>query len=230
LSHHSNGNVNSEQYFREAYNQVMYTGSIGVYSKIVHTMMEKKIPNNTGLKILELGAGSGEHYPYVVKPYAEYVVSDLDVSLLKPLKEQKIECVKVKKINAEKLSFIPENTYDRLIATCLLAHLNHPVDALQRWREVVKNGGTITIYVPSEPGMMLRLFRKLFVAPKSKKYGQNHMSMIYRDHRNHYPAMRQHIQDVFHNDIVKKRSFPFPFFGWNFNFFTLYTITVRKPF
>lgn len=230
MSNQSNGNVNSEQYFREAYNQVMYTGSIGIYSKIVHTMMEKGFPNNAGLKILELGAGSGEHYPYVAKSYNEYVLSDLDVTLLNHFKEQKIEGVKVKKINAETLMFIKDNTYDRLIATCLLAHLNHPVQALQRWREVVKSGGTITIYVPSEPGMMLRLFRKLFVAPKSKKYGQNHMSMIYRDHRNHYPAMRQHIQDVFHNDSVKKRSFPFPFFGWNFNFFTLYTITVNKPF
>jgi phosphatidylethanolamine/phosphatidyl-N-methylethanolamine N-methyltransferase len=218
-------NVNANKYYHDAYQEVMYTGGIGLYSKAVHHIMEYGF-NNTGLRILELGAGHGEHLPYVKKPYNEYIMSDIDVTLLDSIEGMKSNA-KIIQLDAEKLENIEGASFDRIIATCLLAHLTQPVAALKRWREVVKPGGVITIYVPSEPGMMLRLFRMLFVAPKSRKHGQNHMSMIYRDHKNHYPAMRQHIKDVFFEDRIVKHSFPFPFLGWNFNFFTLYKITVK---
>jgi phosphatidylethanolamine/phosphatidyl-N-methylethanolamine N-methyltransferase len=218
-------NVNANKYYHDAYQEVMYTGGIGLYSKLVHIIMEWGF-NNTGSRILELGSGRGEHLPYVKEPYDEYVMSDIDITLIDSIEGRKNN-VKIIQLDAEKLENIEGASFDRIIATCLLAHLTQPVAALKRWREVVKPGGIITIYVPSEPGMMLRLFRMLFVAPKSRKHGQNHMSMIYRDHKNHYPAMRQHIKDVFFEDSIVKHSFPFPFLGWNFNFFTLYKITVK---
>jgi ubiquinone/menaquinone biosynthesis C-methylase UbiE len=44
-------------------------------------------------------------------------------------------------MNAEKLDLIADNAYDRLTATCLIAHLANPEQALVEWRRVVKSGG-----------------------------------------------------------------------------------------
>jgi phosphatidylethanolamine/phosphatidyl-N-methylethanolamine N-methyltransferase len=220
-------NNNPNSYYHDAYDKVMYTGTIGVYSKIVHTLMELGF-NNSGKRILEVGAGRGEHFPYVKRGYTEYVISDIDKSLLENGLSNLPDNVSIIQADAEIIAAAKESYYDRVIATCLLAHLDHPIKALERWRGVTKHGGSIVIYVPNEPGMLLRLFRLLFVTPKSKKMGQDHMSMIARDHRNHYPAMRQYIKDVFKEDSIKRVSFPFSFLGWNFNFFTLYKVTVFK--
>lgn len=52
-------NIDANNYYHDAYKKVMYTGGIGLYSKIVHTIMEVGFRNN-GLRILELGSGHGE--------------------------------------------------------------------------------------------------------------------------------------------------------------------------
>ena len=48
---------------------------------------------------------------------------------------------------------------DRLIATCVLLHLEKPESALLEWRRVTRPGGVVTIYVPNEPGLLTRLGR-----------------------------------------------------------------------
>jgi len=65
----------------------------------------------------------------------------------------------------------PDQCFDRVIATCLIAHLKDPEVALTEWRRVLRKGGELTMYVPCELGFSLRLFRKLFLAPKAKRLG-----------------------------------------------------------
>jgi hypothetical protein len=52
----------------------MYTGAVGVYSKFVHYIMERQYANKTFPNVLEVGAGHGQHQPFVRHAYSANVV------------------------------------------------------------------------------------------------------------------------------------------------------------
>ena len=219
-------NSDPADYFSEAYQDVMYTGVIGFYSRLVHRMMEHPVRGVSTPTVLEVGAGAGQHAPFARSNFTTYYQTDYDPKLVNhqvPADPRIIAMV----ANAESLEDFDDSSVDRLVATCLLAHLDQPERALREWRRVVKPGGTISIYVPSEPGMLLRFLRHAAVAPKSKKNGQDHLSIVYRDHRNHFPGMRQMIRQTFREDRIRRRRFPFGFLGWNFSLFEIYHVTVK---
>lgn len=219
----------AQEYFRSSYENVMYSGWVGFYSRITHRIMEYPYRNRKFDKILEVGAGKGQHFEFVKCKFNEYIETDLDSELITATGISETTSNFSKRVvDAEDLSQFIESSFDRLIATCLLAHLQFPEIALQHWRRVVSHNGFITIYVPTEPGFFLRSLRKLIMVPKSKRFGYDHISTIYRDHRNHYPMMQLLIEEVFSNDHIKRMRFPFPGFGWNFNLFEIYQIRVSK--
>lgn len=218
-------NTDAGEYFSEAYQDVMYTGIIGFYSRLVHRLMEAPVKGTSTPSILEVGAGAGQHAPFALSYFETYYQTDFDSKLIasqRPTDDR----IQPMVANAEDLSAFEDSSIDRLIATCLLAHLDRPEVALSEWRRVVRPGGSISIYVPSEPGILLRLLRHAAVAPKSKKFGQDHIAIVYRDHRNHFPGMREMIKTVFREDHVRRRRFPFRFLGWNLSLFEIYHITV----
>lgn len=215
-------NDSSEQYFTEAYEQVMYTGAVGLYSKFTHIMMERSYRNKFFSFTLELGAGHGQHFPFVQHKYDKYLMTDIDPELSKSILLP--DNAERAKMDAQNLSGLESGSVDRIIATCLLAHLDAPDAALAEWNRVLKDRGVLTIYVPCEPGILLRMARWLLVAPKSRKYGQDHHSMIYQDHRNHYPGMSVLLKKHFSGAKIKKFKFPLPFFGWNLNLFEIWHI------
>lgn len=216
-------NNSPESYFRNGYDDVMYTGVIGAYSRAVHKLMERPYKDKYTPKILEVGAGKGQHLAFVTSKYDEYVEVDIDPELSVNAARRDDRVTRYAQ-DAQDLHFFADSTFDRVIATCLLAHLDKPEQALREWRRVLKPGGHLTIYVPAEPGMLLRAGRSLVVAPKSRKFGQDHHGVVYRDHRNHYPAMRHIIRDVFGRDEIRKTRFPLPFLGWNFAIFDIFQI------
>lgn len=216
------------EYFSEAYQDVMYTGVIGFYSRLVHRMMEKPFANTDAPIIVEVGAGAGQHAPFVQGSFETYYQTDLDPILINQGNTRDPRIISLA-ANAEDLSNFNDDSVDRVIATCLLAHLDHPELALKEWRRIVKPGGSISIYLPTEPGMLLRFLRHIAVAPKSKRHGQDHLSIVYRDHRNHYPGMKYMIKAVFANDQVRRRRFPMRLLGWNFALFEIVQITVQAP-
>jgi ubiquinone/menaquinone biosynthesis C-methylase UbiE len=220
-------NKESKRYFQKDYQGVMYTGSIGVYSRLVHILMEYPFKNYKGERILEVGANSGQHLRYVKSNYKEYIESDGNKEVLS---KEKINDLRLKRmvINATNLKKFEDSTFDRVIATCLLAHIPNYEIALNEWRRVVKNNGLIVIYIPCEPGLLLRLVRFIFVAPKGRKYGHNHYDVIYRDHVNHYPGMKSSIEHIFKNDKIKCKRFPFKKLPWDTNLFEIVYIKVKK--
>lgn len=219
-------NTHPADYFSEAYQDVMYTGVIGFYSRLVHRLMERPFANTHAPIIVEVGAGAGQHAPFVQGSFDTYFQTDLDPTLASQGFPQDPRVVS-QAANAEALSEFTDDSVDRVIATCLLAHLDHPERALEEWRRVTKPGGSISIYLPTEPGMLLRFLRHFAVAPKSKRHGQDHLSIVYRDHRNHYPGMKHMIKTVFVDDQVRFKRFPTRFLGWNFALFEIVQITVE---
>lgn len=218
-------NSDAGEYFSEAYQDVMYTGVIGFYSRLVHRLMEKPVRGIKVPVVLEVGAGAGQHAPFAACDFDVYYQTDFDPELIAQQKPSDNRVVPME-ANAEALVDFADNSVDRLVATCLLAHLDKPEEALREWRRVVRPGGLISIYVPSEPGLLLRVLRHGAVAPKSKKYGQDHLAIVYRDHRNHYPGMRYMIRAVFRGDRVRRRRFPTRLLGWNLSLFEIYHIEI----
>jgi phosphatidylethanolamine/phosphatidyl-N-methylethanolamine N-methyltransferase len=217
-----------DKYYNCSYENICNTGVIGFVSNIIHILIErgrikgskKRVKDLKNLRIIEVGAGHGQHRPYV-KNYREYIETDLRPENLPPNKYSGLS------INCTNLPF-QESEFDRLIATCLLVHLPNPEEALKEWKRVVKSNGVISIYVPCEPGILLRLAQRLIIRRKQKKLNPEAKLVHYLDHRSYYLALKFFIFSEFGEKNVQNTRYPFNFLTWNFNLFSIMTINVQK--
>jgi phosphatidylethanolamine/phosphatidyl-N-methylethanolamine N-methyltransferase len=199
-----------------------------------HKSMERGFSSFGGGRILELGAQSDQHRRYVSVGWDEYVVSDINLSLLTKAKlnhdfhhSSSSSNVKFEKIDATNINYDADQ-FDRLIATCLIAHMNEPIDALSEWRRVVKHGGYLSIYIACEPSLLLRFARTVFRKRTNRKSNFDFDLLQYYQHTISYPAILEFVKFVFKNDSVKIKKFPFNFFPWDLNFWAIATIKINK--
>ena len=151
-----------------------------------HFWVEKQFSaNEHHNRILEVGGGTGEHIGYVKHNYDEYILSDLNEHLLAKAKERARDNKKVKfqEINALEIPF-EDNSFDRLISMANLEHLPDPHIALREWKRVVKDGGTISIMIPTEGGIAWNLGRYLTTRRYFQKKGLDLDYIISREHIN----------------------------------------------
>lgn len=176
----------------------------GSFLQKSHWLLEK--PFNKDLyfdRVLEVGAGSGHHLPFVRHGYGEYVMTDANDAMLK-IAEEKYK----KKIldhslvlqwqDATSLQF-PDNAFDRLIATHVLEHLPNPVAVLGEWNRVVKPGGTISIVLPCDPGFLWRFGRMLGPRRNAIKLGIEYDYLQSAEHINSIYNLVVFIQYHFEN-------------------------------
>lgn len=214
----------TNEYFAEDYQEIMYTGVVGRYSRLTHALLDWPFRGTSTPVVLELGAGAGQHTKHALTDFSQYFVTDISQAALNKCDSSDPRVV-AQVADAQQLSDFADESVDRVVATCLLAHLHEPEQALSEWRRVLKPGGSVSVYVPAEPGMLLRLLRHTVVARKSRKLGNDHLAIVYRDHINHYPRMRLLIESVFALDTVVRRRFPTRFLGWNFSLFDVFHVT-----
>lgn len=236
--------ANRNVYENDYENIVMRGGKLNrwVYRK-THQELERfgAKESTERISILELGAQSDQHRPWVKVNYHSYVVSDI---VLEPLLKSKliyednlsricskveanVPVVKFEKVDAEEIGY-PNDTFNRIVATCLLVHLDNAIDALHEWRRVTKNYGKIDFYVPCEPGLILRMARNLTHKRKKLSVDFPYDLLHYSQHRNHYLALNEFINYIFQNDKIVRRFFPFRFLPWGFNLWAIYSIEVNK--
>jgi phosphatidylethanolamine/phosphatidyl-N-methylethanolamine N-methyltransferase len=218
------GSMDLNAYYKEHYASVVGTGAVGFFFRMYHQWLERESLNFYSFCI-EVGSGEGEHFEFVKHEFNSYLEVDIRNSL--PYEEKMIGRNKVYG-NAESLDFLKDSQVDRLIATCILVHLDNPEKALNEWRRVVKNNGQIDIYVPCEPGFVLQIAQKLTTKRKVRKLGIDYERIQYREHRNHLPMMEMLIGEIFSEDFLKKRSFPTKMLNWNLRLFDVYQITKRE--
>jgi len=211
-------------YFAGDYQQVMYTGAVGYFSRLTHRLMDRPFRSVRTPVVLEVGAGAGQHANYAETDFDRYYITDISAEVIGHYAGSDERMI-ARVADAENLIDFADESVDRVVATCLLAHLTNPETALNEWRRVVKPGGNLSIYVPAEPGMLLRLLRHVAVVPKARKIGNDHLAIVYRHHRNHYPSMKTIITSVFAEDNVIRKRFPTRLLGWNFSLFEIYHIT-----
>lgn len=167
-----------------------------------HFLLEQTLPDINGLEtILEVGAGSGHHFPYVNKNFSKYILTDgsagmLAISSEKYADEISSGLVSIEQQDATKLNY-PNASVDRLIATHVLEHLPNPVNVLKEWNRVVKPGGLISIALPCDPGLLWRIGRHFGPRRNAQRLG-----LAYD-----YLQAAEHINSIFNLKVFIRHHF-----------------------
>jgi phosphatidylethanolamine/phosphatidyl-N-methylethanolamine N-methyltransferase len=221
-----------EDFYNGTYRAMFYEkGSASIATKFIHMALEMH-PNKKNLsfpKTLEIGGGEGLHFEYVKSGYETYFLSDIRVSPLCPAAENAATEGKLKFIleNAESLT-LDDSSIDRAIYACVLHHLPNPEIALKESRRVTKSGGMISIYLPCDPGFVYRKFRRLLTGKRARELKIDYELMNVRQHINHHYQLSKLIKEVYKDDLIRVRNFPFQFLSYDFNIFSVYHITINK--
>ena len=216
-----------EKFYREDYDLVMGAGAVGWIWRQIHRLLDISLFDDNSKRIIEVGSGSGQHLRFTDLNFEFYCETDIRNRNSSP-EIKKIMNSQFVVSDAQFLKEFEDDSFDALIATCLLVHLNNIHQALENWRRIVKSGGVLSIYVPCEPGMILRLARFFTTRKRIIAAGYNHRYIHWLEHSNSYLVTISILNHVFKKDKVKIRRYPVPFLSWNGNLFAIVTIRLNK--
>ena len=213
-----------------------YKGILGFFTTNYHRLLEIHHSRDANFKsVLEIGGGTGEHLAHVRHHFDTYMIIDISEIAEKNL-------VIPPSIPSDKVHFIladasempfEDNCFDRVLGTCVLHHIPNLELAVLESRRVAKDGAYIDFYVPCDPGMIYRWARHWtshFKQKKLMKLSWSEVKYLWAtEHRNHYLGVIFTVREIFKDDEVEVRSFPFRFLSWNLNLFTVLRIKVLKP-
>jgi ubiquinone/menaquinone biosynthesis C-methylase UbiE len=122
-----------------------------------------------------------------------------------------------------------DSKFDRVVVTCLLVHLENPEKCLLELRRVCKPGGVITIYLPCEPGLFLRLVRKFTTELKTQRVSQLDPKLIhFLEHRTSHESIVYFSKKIFGDKKMSKDYWPFKLISWNLNLFAIFQVSVDE--
>jgi len=147
-----------------------------------HELLETSLPRADAGRVLEVGAGTGNHIQYLRHGFKEYVITDLQDTLMMSGHEEYAPGVSFRKMDAGNLE-VADSSIDRLISCHVLEHLPKPHRCLREWHRVVRGGGIISILLPTDPGLAWRLAR-IFARKSAHKQGIPYDYVISREHIN----------------------------------------------
>ncbi len=181
------------------YNEHAYTGLLGFFMKHCHKQLESvKFPKNIS-KVLEIGAGSAPHYKFINHHYDEYHIADTSEIILKNYEDNP----KVIPINYDGKKLPYENeTFDRIIISHCLEHINYPEEFLFEMMNKLKEGGILSISLPTDPGLLFRigrLYLKMFSIKKKYQISKEEFD---------YMNATEHVNSIFNLHSIIKYNFP----------------------
>ncbi len=219
---HEVGYGDPDVFYRDCYQHMPCSPDHNRAIRSLHRLMEQPFDDARSFgSVLEIGAGNGEHQSFVRHKYDHYISSDLrqpPADVRRPDTDW---------LQADALQLpVATGSVDRLVATCVLIHLKEPEAALAQWYRVTASGGSLTIYVPCESGMLLRMARRVTTARKAKSLGfYGYDLYCARDHVGRPDALELLIKWVFRHDELKIHRRPARVPSINLNAFSLYQIT-----
>jgi phosphatidylethanolamine/phosphatidyl-N-methylethanolamine N-methyltransferase len=200
----------------------LYSGNSGYLINQTHKQLtnfgNKKAKNKKTeyKRILEIGAGKGELYQYVKGDFAEYLMTDIsswgENEINKITKADKR--IKFELQNIENLTY-PDNHFDRILVTCVVAHVDEPFKALEELRRVASPDGVLSIAVSTDPSIFLRIIRKLLVLRKMRNSEIPYDLHIAIQHRNNPLAILTMVKWIFEKDEIQIKYYPFRIKSWN---------------
>ncbi|WP_236213573.1 class I SAM-dependent methyltransferase [Metapseudomonas otitidis] len=217
--------------FSELYDVSNYSSSLqSSVMRASHKLVEKPFYDRDHFdRVLEVGAGTGEHLPFVRHSFDEYTLTDLDPKTLEVAK-RKLAGNPNGKVTFEvqtgsELAY-PDNTFDRLVATHVLEHIYRPHLALKEWRRVLKHGGTLSILIPTDPGMAWRLGRHFGQRKSAMAKGIAYDYVMAREHVNSCNNLIAILRHYFPGS--NERWWPLPIPSIDLNLFFSFNAIVDK--
>ena len=215
-----------EIFYREYYSKVFNSDGFSGWSyRQTHKRLERRFLSNSGLRILEIGAGQGEHTEYLVPDYSELTLMDrvnIDPNGISNQDPRIINIV----ADAENITSAKSNYYDRIISMCVLHHVDNPQKVISNIRSWLKVGGVFSLFLPSDPGLLNRLNRKLTIIPKTRKLGFYDFEIVAaREHKNHYWAIKEELKYGFRDCKIEAQYFPLPIRSANLSLFSIWHVT-----
>ncbi len=218
--------ISEDEFCNSLYGEIQDGGSCGWYVRQSHKSLEKGFKQPASpVSVLEIGCNLGEHTEFVKHPYDRYVASDYRTIDFVPPNPR----VTFQVADAQNLPFT-DNSFERVIMTCVLHHLAEPERATREMRRVTKPSGTISILVPTDPGIAYRLGKRIgpYRALKNLRTDIQPEYFHYRQHRNHFPGLASIIEEVYSYDTIRRLNWPIPWRIWNLNLYRIYQIKVNK--
>jgi len=193
-------------------------GPIGFVSRLEHRMLERKVSYHAS--VLEIGGGEGGHARFLKDGFESYTVIDLFV----PQKLNPAKNVKFILGSAENLPFAAE-TFDRVLVTCVLAHLKDPIQAINEALRVLKPGGTLSILISNDPGALYTVMWNLFGRRARTNWANEDPVLGHAlEHLISGKSLKKVINSLASNYEVKTIGFPFVLKSYNFNISTIFQI------
>ena len=224
------------QYYDLLFDEVNNQGIVGRATASFHRALESDLgPEDRFDQVLELGSAQAAHLNFVRHDFATYWLTDLEDhqidlrSIARRLRMPDHRHLEFKTADVQDLPF-PDDSFDRVLHTCLLHHVSNPELALTEMRRVSKPGGRLDIYLPNDPGLMYSLIQRGTTGWKQRRLIRKHslnLDPAYLralEHPNHFGGLRALLRKVFEADVVRERRFPFPWSSTHFNLYTVATI------
>lgn len=217
-----------DYYLSDIYKTVHYSGFLSRFTAHYHKDLEIPFTNEQRIpNVLEIGGGSGEHFPWVKHDFVQYISIDV-FDHESEVKDSRF----IPQVGDASAIAFSNDYFDRAISTCVLHHIATPHKALQELRRVVKSGGYIDLYVPHDPGVLYRSIRHFASHHKQARESNKSMKEIKylwsQEHLNHFPGLKYAIRKIFEEDEIKEIRRPFPLITWNLNFYSIFRIKVKK--
>ena len=139
----------------------------------VNKMMIEQVLKRTHERVLDIGGGSGFLITALSEISEESMILDIEDTRLPAIgkKNPKIECFCA---NVEFCLPFKRNTFDVIIASELLEHLNDPEIFFSESHRILKKGGILILTTPNSDNLTYKLFHRLprFIShPLAKKAG-----------------------------------------------------------
>jgi phosphatidylethanolamine/phosphatidyl-N-methylethanolamine N-methyltransferase len=219
-------NFEDNDWYQSNYSEVNATAVKGsTANKILHRLIEKPFKSNANLNLLEVGSNTGEHLEFVVPDFASYLMTDIRALSREVFIDRENDRIKFEVADVQALQY-PDETFDRVISTCLFHHLNDPLSGFSEIRRVTKIGGTVSILIPNDPGIFYRILRHATTNRNARKRGIKAKAKLNHalEHRNHYLQLTELMHEIFKFDRVIQDNFPFHFKGYDLNALTTFHI------
>ncbi len=209
------------------------SGLFGKANRSLHRKLERGRTGQAFPSVLEVGSGDLEHLEHVSHACDRYCAVDLrapvDAGDRISTRPPGIASVEILQMDGTALAFADES-FDRVLATCVIMHVERPDLALFEWLRVTKRGGVVDFLVPCDPGIMLRLFRWLVNERIARRFGvsrREYRLLNALDHISSFARIDELVRLVVSEGAglsVTKRYYPFRIPSWNLNGFAIYTV------
>jgi phosphatidylethanolamine/phosphatidyl-N-methylethanolamine N-methyltransferase len=198
-----------DEWYEHHYSQVAATADGSFFERFMHRSMERRQDAGEHYsQVLEVGGNRGEHLPYVRHSYDRYLLTDLRPPTVSDavLADPKIE---LGECDVTRMPY-PDASFDRVVSTCVLHHVESPFIAAAELRRVLKPGGLVTILVPTDPGLAYRVGKGLTSGRAAKRRGIQELHDVVGalDHRNHFRSVRTQLKYVFRQDEISIDWYP----------------------